>query len=33
VVRGDFSSRGGIRLTAQAGYPEPAREPLTLGDR
>lgn len=33
VVRGDFSARGGIRLTAQAGYPEPANEPLTLGDR
>jgi 7-cyano-7-deazaguanine reductase len=33
VVRGDFSSRGGIRLTAQAGYPEPATEALTLGDR
>ncbi len=33
VVRGDFSSRGGIRLTAQAGFPDPVAEPLTLGDR
>ena len=33
VVRGDFSSRGGIRLTAQAGYPEQPDGPLSLGDR